>query len=112
MRLSATQPNSSVRSEEYQQYSVYQREMFNNYLMSLDELEEAQAIARKEASKYAAGKSNDLKTATQDLKDYASHVKTNALALAAEFGYPTSKFVWTYWYDKDPDFNEVKVDFR
>lgn len=112
VRLSATQPNSSVRSEEYQQYSVYQREMFNNYLMSLDELEEAQAIARKEASKYAAGKSNDLKTATQDLKDYASHVKTNALALAAEFGYPTSKFVWTYWYDKDPDFNEVKVDFR
>ena len=112
VRLSATQPNSSVRSEEYQQYSVYQREMFNNYLMSLDELEEAQAIARKEASKYAAGKSNDLKTATQDLKDYASHVKTNALALAAEFGYSTSKFVWTYWYDKDPDFNEVKVDFR
>lgn len=112
VRLSATQPNTSVRSEEYQQYSIYQREMFNNYLMSLDELEEAQAIARKEASKYAAGKSNDLKTATQDLKDYASHVKTNALALAAEFGYPTSKFVWTYWYDKDPDFNEVKVDFR
>ena len=112
VRLSATQPNSSVRSEEYQQYSVYQREMFNNYLMSLDELEEAQAIARKEASKYAAGKSNDLKTATQDLKDYASHVKTNALALAAEFGYPTSKLVWTYWYEKDPDFNEVKVDFR
>lgn len=112
VRLSATKPNSSVRSEEYQQYSIYQREMFNNYLMSLDELEEAQAIARKEASKYAAGKSNDLETATQDLKDYASHVKTNALALAAEFGYPTSKFVWTYWYDKDPDFNEVKVDFR
>ncbi len=112
VRLSATKPNSAVRSEEYQQYSIYQREMFNNYLMSLDDLEEAQAIARKEASKYAAGKSNDMKTATQDLKDYASHVKTNALALAQEFGYSTSKFVWTYWYDKDSDFNEVKVDFR
>ncbi|HWP21769.1 MAG TPA: hypothetical protein VN417_03415, partial [Candidatus Cryosericum sp.] len=89
-----------------------QRELFNEYLMSLDDLEEAQAIARKEASKYASGKGNDLETATQDVKDYASHVKTNALALAQEFGYPTSKFVWTYWYDKDSDFNEVKVDFR
>ena len=112
VRLSATRPNTAVRSEEYQQYSQYQRDLFNDYLMSLDDLEEAQSIARKEASKYASGKSNDLETATQDLKDYASHVKTNALALAAEFGYPTSKFVWTYWYDKDSDFNEVKVDFR
>ncbi|HWQ07069.1 MAG TPA: LCP family protein [Feifaniaceae bacterium] len=112
VRLSATKPNSVVRSEEYQQYSLYQRELFNDYLMSLDELEEAQAIARKEASKYAAGKSNDLDTARQDVSDYASHVKTNALALAQEFGYSTSKFVWTYWYDKDSDFNEVYVDFR
>jgi hypothetical protein len=86
--------------------------MFNNYMMSLDDLEEAQAVARKEASKYAAGKSNDLDQAKRDVSDYASHVKTNALALAQEFGYPTSNFEWTYWYDKDSDFNEVRVDFR
>jgi hypothetical protein len=86
--------------------------MFNNYLMSLDDLEEAQATARKEAAKYAAGKSNSLKQAKQDVSDYASHVKTNALALAQEFGYSTSNFVWTYRYDKDSDFNEVYVDFR
>ena len=80
--------------------------------MSLDSLEEVQAIARKEAQKYTSGKNNDLERATQDVKDYSSHVKTNALQLAQEFGYSTSKFMWTYWYDKDSSFNEVKVDFR
>lgn len=111
VRLSARRPDTLL-GEEYQQYSLYQRDLFNSYLMSLDDLEEAQAIARKEASKYAAGKKNDLDSARQDVSDYASHVKTNALELAAEFGYPTNKFVWTYWYDKDSDFNEVDVDFR
>jgi len=101
-----------VRPESYRQYSDYSRQMFNDFLMSLDDLEEAQAIARKEASKYAAGKSNDLAQAKQDVEDYASHVKTNALALAQEFGYPTSQLVWACNYWNDPDFNEVKVDFR
>lgn len=109
VRLSLKNP---VRGESYRQYSIYSREMFDNFLMSLDELEEAQAIARKEAAKYAAGKSNDLKQAKQDVSDYASHVKTNALALAQEFGYPTSKLVWSVRYDLDRDFNEVKVDFN
>lgn len=103
---------SPVQNEQYRQYSDYQREMFNDYLVSLDALEEAQATARKEAAEYAAGKSNDLNTAREDVSNCASHVKTNALALAEEFGYSTSKFAWTYWYDKDSDFNEVLVDFR
>ena len=110
VRLGAMRSN--LLGEEYQQYSQSQRDMFNDYLMSLDDLEESQAIARKEAEKYAAGKKSDLASARQDVSDYASHVKTNALALAAEFGYPTNKFSWTYWYDKDSDFNEVYVDFR
>jgi hypothetical protein len=110
VRLSA-KPNTAIRGE-YQRYSYETRLLFNDFLMSLDLLEEAQAIARKEASKYASGKSNDLKQATQDVKDYSSHVKTNALRLAVEFGYSTSKFMWTYWYDKDSSFNEVRVDFR
>jgi LCP family protein required for cell wall assembly len=109
VRLSAQSP---VRREEYQRYSYATRELFNDFLMSLDSLEEAQANARKEASKYASGKKNNLKQATQDVKDYSSHVKTNALQLAMEFGYSTSKFMWTYWYDKDSSFNEVRVDFR
>jgi LCP family protein required for cell wall assembly len=103
---------SPVQNEQYRQYSDYQREMFDNYLMSLDALEEAQAAARREAEKYRSGKSNDLNEAKQEVSNCASHVKTNALALAQEFGYSTSKFVWTYWYDKDSDFNEVLVDFR
>ncbi len=109
VRLSARSP---IRQQEYQQYSLATRELFNDFLMSLDALEEAQAIARKEAQAYANGKGNDLDRATQDVKDYSSHVKTNALQLAQEFGYSTSKFMWTYWYDKDSSFNEVKVDFR
>lgn len=109
VRLSLQNP---VRGESYRQYSVYSREMFSNFLMSLDSLEEAQAAARKEAAKYAAGKTNNLKQAKQDVSDYASHVKTNALALAQEFGYPTSKLVWSVRYDLDRDFNEVKVDFN
>jgi len=109
VRLSATK---AVQGETFQQYSLYQREMFNDYLMSLDDLEEAQAVARKEAAKYAAGKSNDLDRATQDVSDYASHVKTNALALAQEFGYSTGNFEWSCRYEKDSDFNEVYVDFR
>ncbi|HML68439.1 MAG TPA: LCP family protein [Clostridia bacterium] len=109
VRLSARSP---IRQQEYQQYSIATRELFNDFLMSLDSLEEVQAIARKEAQKYASGKNNDLERATQDVKDYSSHVKTNALQLAQEFGYSTSKFMWTYWYDKDSSFNEVKVDFR
>jgi hypothetical protein len=109
VRLSARSP---IQEEEYQRYTMSQREMFNDFLMTLDLLEEAQAIARKEASKYASGKNNDLEQATQDVKDYASHVKSSALQLAMDFGYPTSNFLWTYWYDKDPSFNEVKVDFR
>ncbi len=108
VRLSAVNP---VLGESYRRFSDYSRIMFNDFLMSLDTLEEAQAIARKEAKKYAEGKSNNLKQATQDVEDYASHVKTNAIALAQEFGYYTS-IAWTYWYDKDPDFNEVRVDFN
>ncbi|MEA5047548.1 MAG: LCP family protein [Eubacteriales bacterium] len=111
VRLSMRNP-ALVRDETYRQYSDYSREMFNNYLMSLDELEEAQAVARKEAAKYAAGKSNDLKQAKQDVSDYASHVKTNALSLAQEFGYATSKLIWACKYETDSSFNEVKVDFR
>ena len=111
VRLSLRIP-ADVREASYRQYSDYSREMFNTFLTSLDELEEAQAIARKEAAKYAAGKSNDLKQAKQDVADYASHVKTNALSLAQEFGYPTSNFVWSFRYDLDSSFNEVLVDFR
>ena len=109
VRLSMLFP---VRKESYRQYSEYSRQMFNDFLMSLDALEEAQSVARKEASKYAAGKSNDLAQAKQDVEDYASHVKTNALALAQEFGYPTSQLIWACRYEKDSDFNEVKVDFN
>ncbi len=103
---------SPVQNEQYRQYDEYERQMFDDYLMSLDALEEAQATARKEAAKYAAGKTNDLDAAKEEVSNCASHVKTNALALAQEFGYSTSKFAWTYWYDKDSDFNEVLVDFR
>ena len=109
VRLSARSP---IQQQEYQQYSLATRELINDFMMSLDALEEAQAIARKEAQDYANGKNNDLERATQDVKDYSSHVKSNALQLAQEFGYSTSKFAWTYWYDKDSSFNEVKVDFR
>jgi len=109
VRLSARSP---IHEEEYQRYTMGQREFFNDFLMTLDLLEEAQAIARKEASYYASGKNNDLEQATQDVKDYSSHVKSSALQLAMDFGYPTSNFLWTYWYDKDRSFNEVKVDFR
>ena len=109
VRLSARSP---ILRQEYQQYSLATRELFNDFLMSLDSLEEAQAIARKEAQKYANGKNNNLERATQDVKDYSSHVKTNALQLAQDFGYSTGKFLWTYWYDKDSSFNEVRVDFR
>jgi hypothetical protein len=109
VRLSAQSP---IREEEYQRYSFVSRELFNDFLMSLDALEEAQAIARKEAQYYVSGKNNDLEQATQDVKDYSSHVKTNALQLALDFGYSTSQFAWTYWFDKDSSFNEVRVDFR
>ncbi len=108
VRLSAANP---VLGESYRRFTDQSRIMFNDFLMSLDALEEAQAVARKEAKKYADGKSNNLKQATQDVSDYASHVKTNAIALAQEFGYYDS-IAWTYWYDKDPDFNEVRVDFN
>ncbi len=101
-----------LRGESYRRYSEYSRQMFNDFLMSLDALEEAQSIARKEASKYAAGKSNDLAQAKQDVEDYASHVKTNALALAQEFDYPTGDLIWACRYEKDPNFNEVRVDFN
>lgn len=86
--------------------------MFNNFLTSLDALEEAQAIARKEAQRYASGKSNDLERATQDVKDYSSHLKSDALELAQIFGYPTGNLVWAYRYENDASFNEVKVDFN
>ena len=112
VRLSAVNPVSPVRGESYRRYTEMSREMFNNFLTSLDDLEEAQAVARKEAEKYAAGRSNNLKRAKQDVSDYASHVKTNALALAQEFGYPTGKLDWSCRYDLDRSFNEVTVDFR
>lgn len=111
VRLSMQQ-QFPLRGESYRRYSEYSRQMFNDFLMSLDALEEAQSIARKEASKYAAGKSNDLAQAKQDVEDYASHVKTNALALAQEFDYPTGDLIWACRYEKDPNFNEVKVDFN
>ncbi len=109
VRLSAHAP---IQSEEYQRYSQAERDMFNNFLASLDALEEAQANARKEAQRYASGKSNDLKSATQDVKDYSSHVKSDALELAQIFGYSTGSLVWSYRYETDASFNEVKVDFN
>jgi hypothetical protein len=109
VRLSALSP---IRSETYRRYSEQARADFNFYLTSLDDLEEVQAVARKEAEKFASGKSNNLKQAAQDVEDYASHVKINAVALAQEFGYPAGSFKWTYWYNIDPDFNEIKVDFN
>ena len=109
VHLSAQPP---VRKEAYQQYSQLERDMFNNFLTSLDALEEAQAIARKEAQRYASGKSNDLERATQDVKDYSSHLKSDALELAQVFGYPTGNLVWAYRYENDASFNEVKVDFN
>ena len=101
-----------VLGENYRRYSQQSRDMFDTFLRSLDDLEEAQAYARKEAAKYASGKSNDLKQAKQDVADFASHVKTNALSLAQEFGYYTSQFKWSCRYDLDTSFNEVTVDFR
>ena len=109
VRLSAQSP---VRKVSYQQYSQLERDMFNNFLTSLDALEEAQAIARKEAQRYASGKSNDLERATQDVKDYSSHLKSDALELAQVFGYPTGNLVWAFRYENDASFNEVKVDFN
>jgi len=109
VRLSAQAP---IRQEEYQRYSQAERDMFNNFLASLDALEEAQAIARKEAQRYASGKSNDLDQATQDVKDYSSHVKSDALELAQIFGYSTGDLVWGCRYEYDASFNEVKVDFN
>ena len=109
VHLSAQPP---VRKEAYQQYSQLERDMFNNFLTSLDALEEAQAIARKEAQRYASGKSNDLERATQDVKDYSSHLKSDALELAQVFGYPTGNLVWAFRYENDASFNEVKVDFN
>ena len=109
VRLSAQSP---IRKEAYQQYSQMERDMFNNFLTSLDALEEAQAIARKEAQRYASGKSNDLDQATQDVKDYSSHVKSDALELAQIFGYSTGDLVWGCRYEYDASFNEVKVDFN
>ena len=109
VHLSAQPP---IKREEYQRYSQAERDLFNNFLASLDALEEAQAIARKEAQRYASGKSNDLEQATQDVKDYSSHVKSDALELAQVFGYSTSSFVWGYGYERDASFNEVKVDFN
>ena len=109
VRLSARRV---VLGETYRRYSQQTRQMFNDFLTALDNLEETQAYARKEAAKYAAGKSNNLKQAKQDVADYASHLKTDALSLAQDFGYSTSKFKWSYRYDLDTSFNEVTVDFR
>ena len=109
VRLSARRV---VLGETYRRYSQQARTMFDDFLTALDDLEEAQAYARKEAAKYASGKSNNLKQAKQDVADYASHLKTNALSLAQEFGYSTSKFKWSCRYDLDTSFNEVTVDFR
>ena len=109
VRLSMQRP---VLGETYRRYSQQARQMFDTFLTSLDELEEAQAYARKEAAKYADGRSSNLKQAKQDVADFASHVKTNALSLAQEFGYSTSQFKWSCRYDLDTSFNEVTVDFR
>ena len=109
VRLSARRV---VQGETYRRYSQQARSMYDDFLTALDDLEEAQAYARKEAAKYASGKSNNLKQAKQDVADYASHLKTNALSLAQEFGYSTSKFKWSCRYDLDTSFNEVTVDFR
>jgi len=111
VRLSMTQ-RRPVLGENYRRYSQQSRDMFDTFLRSLDDLEEAQAYARKEAAKYAEGRSSNLKQAKQDVADFASHVKTNALSLAQEFGYSTSQFKWSCRYDLDTSFNEVTVDFR
>ena len=46
------------------------------------------------------------------MKDYSSHLKSDALELAQVFGYPTGNLVWAYRYENDASFNEVKVDFN
>ena len=39
-------------------------------------------------------------------------MKETALRVASEFGYKTSKLVWTYRYEYDKSFNEIRVNFN
>lgn len=110
VRLSAA--SRPVVREQTQQYGEYERTLFATYLEAFTDLENAAAKAATEASRYAKGNSNSLKSATSQLNTEASHLKNAALSLASAFGYSTGKLNWDVNYWTDRSFNEIEVDFR
>ena len=95
-------------------FSMSAREALSEYKSSLNALSNAQDHARREAEKYLNQEKNSLSSAASSLSGQLSSCKSRALELAEAFGLSTSKFTSsaTYWYDKDPNFNEIYVDFN
>lgn len=95
-------------------FSMSAREALSEYKSSLTALSNAQERARREAEKYLSGEKNSLSSSSSALSGQLSSCKSRALELADAFGISSSKFTSsaTYWYDKDPNFNEILVDFN
>ena len=92
------------------QISLY--EMYFAYPKVIKEIETLREEAAIQAQRYVEDKKNSLKDCTEQLNEQTAILKAYTLELAAALGYSSSRFNWTYRYDKDPAFNEITVDFR
>lgn len=95
-----------------QQYTAEQRALYAEYLEALETLRNAASDAETQASRYRKGNSNSLSGSNTAVEEALSAVKETALRVASEFGYKTSKLVWTYRYEYDKSFNEIRVNFN
>ena len=105
-----------------------QRDLFDQYLKCIDELEEIREEADKQAKKAKKGKSNTLDSVGQNYLKKLAEVQELAIKVATAFSYnkvknftvpyaPTATYwntnsPWAVNYGKDRKFNEVIVDFN
>ena len=99
-----------VEGEIYQQYGVEARSVYAAYKSAYESLEDALATANAKAAAYVAGETDSLGGAGSALAAVVDDVYNYGSQAVTLFGY--GSVGWTINYEKDPDINEIYVDFR
>ena len=84
---------------------------YSGFISAYNEVQEDLSYARREAAKYVKQEKNKLSSAVSALSGSAARLKSYANSCNDYLGLGYS-FGWSLAYWKDPDFNEVYVDFR
>ena len=102
-------PSGTSASLLFSSQSAY--DAYSGFISAYNEVQEDLSYARREAAKYVKQEKNKLSSAVSALSGSAARLKSYANSTNDYLGLGYS-FGWSLAYWKDPDFNEVYVDFR